>query len=89
MEGSIKREDMFVTTKIFHMPVPLALNHLKKTFDMSKEANLDVKKEMMVAFETSLDEMNLGYVDMLLMHWPGDPGSKDEAHNRRLRKECW
>jgi len=50
---------------------------------MSKEANLDVKKEMMIAFENSLFEMNLGYVDMLLMHWPGDPKSKDAAHNRK------
>lgn len=71
------------------MPAPLALNTLKKTIDMSKEANLDMSKEIPLAFETSLYELNLGYVDLLLMHWPGSPQSTDETWNRSMRKEVW
>ena len=59
MNGSLKREDVFVTTKVFHY----------RAFGMGKKG-VDVKKEMNIAIEKCLVELNLGYVDCLLMHWP-------------------
>lgn len=84
----LKRSELFITTKVFHPPGSIALNHIGKTMDMTDPA-LDVRKRTHIDFEHSLDEMGLGYVDLLLMHWPGAFGSKDAELNRRLRKECW
>lgn len=85
-KNGAKREDFFITTKVFHMPAPIALNAINKTMDMTNP-KIDVKARTLYDFEKSLDELNLGYVDLLLMHWPGN--STDETLNRYLRKAVW
>lgn len=47
-EGVVKREDMFITTKVWH------------SFHRNPEKSLD----------TSLSDLGLDYVDLLLQHWP-------------------
>jgi len=86
--GQLKRSDVWVTTKVFHPPAPLGLNSLGKSINML-DPSIDLKAEVRKQIETSLEELLLGYVDLLLMHWPGMWRSQDEALNRRLRKECW
>eukprot|EP00929_Paragymnodinium_shiwhaense_P051245 TRINITY_DN257_c0_g2_i1.p1 TRINITY_DN257_c0_g2~~TRINITY_DN257_c0_g2_i1.p1 ORF type:complete len:324 (-),score=68.32 TRINITY_DN257_c0_g2_i1:304-1275(-) len=87
-DGSLKRSDVFITTKVFHPPAGISLNTIEKSFDMTNP-DIDIRKRVMYDLEKSLDELGVGYVDLLLMHWPGAFGSKDAALNRRLRKECW
>lgn len=85
-DGSITREDVFVTTKVGHPPVPALFG---KTFDwdtMSPEQAAARAKEDVV---TSLDELQLGFVDLVLVHWPGNFGSTDKARNRALRSAVW
>lgn len=86
MVKGAKREDFFITTKVFHMPADIASNSIGKTLDMTNPS-INIKERVLYDFEKSLDELNLGFVDLLLMHWPGQ--GTDEKLNRRLRKECW
>jgi diketogulonate reductase-like aldo/keto reductase len=91
-DGKIVREDVFVQTKVFHFPAGLALNRIGNSIDMEKYAkdpSLDIKERVLHDIEKSLFELNLGYVDLLLMHWPGYPNSTDREANLRLRKQVW
>ena len=40
------------------------------------------------AFEASLERLQMGYVDLYLMHWPRQTGAEDEDW-KRLDKETW
>eukprot|EP00429_Kryptoperidinium_foliaceum_P061303 CAMPEP_0176077832 /NCGR_PEP_ID=MMETSP0120_2-20121206/38920_1 /TAXON_ID=160619 /ORGANISM="Kryptoperidinium foliaceum, Strain CCMP 1326" /LENGTH=328 /DNA_ID=CAMNT_0017411573 /DNA_START=33 /DNA_END=1019 /DNA_ORIENTATION=- len=68
MAGKLKREDLFVCTKVGHPPT--VDFHGAKTeyiYDPSISAFDGVLKE----FYMSLGNLGLGYVDLLLVHWPG------------------
>jgi diketogulonate reductase-like aldo/keto reductase len=86
--GSVKREDVFVTTKVFHPHAEIALNRLGRSFDFSLDLS-QVKERILLDVEKSLNELNLGRVDLLLMHWPGNHNTTDEARGRALRREVW
>jgi diketogulonate reductase-like aldo/keto reductase len=89
-KGTKSRKDFFVTTKVFHPPGGIALNKIGKTFDFSDPKVTDnIKERVLYDFERSLDELSFGYVDLLLMHWPGEFNTTDEAVGRERRKQCW
>ncbi len=83
--GKLQREDLFLTTKVFHPAAGIALNAIGKTLDLATVT--DIKARVLYDFERSLDELGHGYVDLLLMHWPGE--GPDEVRNRHYRKLCW
>lgn len=85
-DGTLKRSDVFITSKIFHMPAGIALNTQLHTMDMTNP-NVNVTERALFDFEKVLSELGHSYVDLLLMHWPGT--GDDAELNRRLRKECW
>lgn len=87
-KGNVKREDLWVTTKVFHPPSEIALNTLGKTFDFTLDVS-KIKERVLLDFEKSLHELNLGRVDLVLLHWPGDHKTTDEARGRAVRKEAW
>ena len=87
--GKKKRTDFFITTKICHPWSENALNNIKKTFDFTLIPNSDIRERVFVDIETSLDELGLGFVDLLLMHWPGAFNTIDEALGRAKRRICW
>lgn len=87
IDGELKRSDVFITTKLFHPPVPGFLNP-SKTLDMYAEG-VDIKAELAKAMDASLEELGVGKVDLLLVHWPGMFGSTDKARNREIRRLCW
>jgi diketogulonate reductase-like aldo/keto reductase len=87
MSGKLKRSDVFITTKIFHPPVPGFLAP-SKVLDMDNPAT-DIKAQLEQHLYACLEELGVGSVDLLLAHWPGPHGSKDAAQNRRNRKLCW
>lgn len=87
----IKRSDIHVTTKVHHFPAPdLALGTQGKAFDMSK-SDIDIHARVVYDVEKSLDELSMGYVDLCLLHWPGNPAAPDaDALQARLgRKQAW
>lgn len=85
--GELKRSDVFLTTKIFHPPVPGFLA-TSKTLDMM-DPSVDIKAKLGEQLDKCLEELGVGYVDLLLVHWPGPHGGKDKKANRAARKLCW
>lgn len=101
-DGIIERDDLFVCTKVFHPQVPLSLNTQGHAFPFNEASDegFNVKDRIVHDVEKSLAELNLGYVDLVLLHWPGshgtlDPEADEEAQRKaveegkRLRAEAW
>jgi len=86
--GSVKREDLFVTSKVFHPSAEIALNRLGRSFDFTLDLT-QVKERVLFDVEKSLDELNLGRLDLLLMHWPGNHNTTDVGRGRALRRQVW
>jgi diketogulonate reductase-like aldo/keto reductase len=86
--GELQRDDVFITTKLAHPAAPPHVNisHLR-TWDADKVPDIAqrVRDDMM----HSLDDLRLGYVDLLLMHWPGPFTNEDPAFARRARATIW
>jgi diketogulonate reductase-like aldo/keto reductase len=85
-DESLKRSDVFITTKVFHMPGGIALNTQGYTMDMTNPA-VNVTERTVFDYEKVLSDLGHGYCDLLLMHWPGL--GDDAVLNRSLRKQCW
>jgi len=89
MDGKMKRSDLFITTKLFHPPPPLFITLPQaKAFDMLADG-VDIKALLTSHMDKSLEELGVGQVDLVLVHWPGKFGSTDKAQNRAIRKVCW
>jgi aryl-alcohol dehydrogenase-like predicted oxidoreductase len=70
---------------VFHPANPVIFG---KCIDFDSPG-LDLKAVVKQHILESLDELGVGFVDLLLVHWPGNFGSKDKAVNRAQRKEVW
>lgn len=89
--GELTRDDLFITTKLAHAAVPPQVNiSHKRTWDPDKVD--DIRQKVRDDMVDSLDELGLGYVDLLLMHWPGSFGENttgDPDFPRRARATIW
>ena len=87
-EGAIRREDVFVTTKLAHPAAPphVAISHLL-TFNWNEVE--DIQQRVLDDFERSKEKLGLGYVDLLLMHWPGTFGNEDPVFAKEARLAIW
>jgi diketogulonate reductase-like aldo/keto reductase len=97
-EDRLTREDIFITTKVGHPPTTDFPN--AKTQYLYAE-DVSAYDGVLQEFYQSLDDLGVGYVDLLLLHWPGlfeDPSrfgpdwntpmpSKEVA--RKKRAEMW
>lgn len=82
------RDDVFITTKVFHSPAPgfgLMANHQVNLETMTPEA---VTVQTAAHIEQSLKELGVGYIDLLLMHWPSVAG-QSEGISRQRRLAAW
>lgn len=86
--GGLEREDVFVTTKLAHPETPPHINisHLR-TWDADKVD--DVPRRLRDDLMRTLEDLHLGYVDLLLMHWPGPFANTDPAFARKTRRVIW
>mmetsp|Transcript_55728 Transcript_55728/g.135031 ORF Transcript_55728/g.135031 Transcript_55728/m.135031 type:complete len:330 (-) Transcript_55728:118-1107(-) len=86
-EGKIKREDIFVATKVYHPYNPLATSN---TCVGNPDAYSPARCAELVEqhIEKSLEELGLGYIDLLFMHWPAQFDSKDPNNGAR-RLAAW
>ena len=87
--GKLLRNNVFIQSKIFHGPVdgkiPTANTHIA---DMDSLTPEQVTERVTMQFEQSLVELGVGYVDLMLLHWPAAMGSKDPGNAAR-RLAAW
>lgn len=86
--GELRRRDLFISTKLAHPEAPphVNLSHLR-TWDAKKVD--DIGQRVKDDFDRTLNDLGLGYIDLLLIHWPGSFGGKDPAFAREARAEIW
>jgi len=87
-EGSLQREDVFVTTKLAHPNTPpeVAISH-RLTWDWDQVP--DIQQRVRDDFEASKEKLGLGHVDLLLMHWPGTFENADKGFAKEARLAIW
>ena len=84
-KGTLKRDDLFLTTKVAHPNAPI-LSPLR-TWDFNEVD--DVARKVREQLHWSLDDLCVGYVDLLLIHWPGPFENKDKEAARKTRATIW
>lgn len=87
ISGELEREDVFITSKVFHGEMA-GLTRRGSTLPLDDMTPEEVADAIEGQFETVLEELNVGYVDLMLMHWPAIMDSKDE-NNRARRLAAW
>lgn len=86
--GDLAREDLFLTSKLAHPAAPPHVNisHLR-TWNAAEIP--DVVQRLKDDLARTLDELHVGYLDLLLVHWPGTFDNEDAPHARRTRRAIW
>lgn len=86
--GQVRREDLYVTTKLAHPAAPphVAISGLL-TWNWNEVR--DIRQRVLNDFERSKEKLGMGYVDLLLMHWPGTFGNTDRGFAREARLAIW
>lgn len=85
---TLRREDLFITSKLAHPVTPphVHISHLR-TWDADKVP--DIRQRLHDDMMRTLEDLRLGYVDLLLMHWPGPFANTDAGFARQARKTIW
>ncbi|EIC20918.1 aldo/keto reductase family protein [Thiorhodovibrio frisius] len=89
--GELSREELFITTKLAHPAAPPHINiSHRRTWDADKVE--DIAQKVRDDMVDTLDDLGLGYVDLLLMHWPGsfsENTTGDPDFPRKARATIW
>lgn len=87
MEQKVTRSEIFLTTKVFHgnPGVGTAGTYMEDMDDMTPE---EAAAATVRHIEESLNQADVGYFDLLLLHWPARFDSEDPG-NRARRIAAW
>ncbi len=86
--GRLARDDLFITSKLAHPAAPPHVNiSHRRTWDADKVS--DVRQRLRDDLMRTLEDLHVGYVDLLLVHWPGPFANEDPAFARRARRTIW
>eukprot|EP01063_Lacrimia_lanifica_P014133 TRINITY_DN2078_c3_g1_i1.p2 TRINITY_DN2078_c3_g1~~TRINITY_DN2078_c3_g1_i1.p2 ORF type:complete len:338 (+),score=105.81 TRINITY_DN2078_c3_g1_i1:54-1067(+) len=92
-DGSLSRQDLWLQTKVGHaLPDPTSkFNPLRATDYRKQWGEAELREHTLRQLWTSVDELGVGYVDIVLLHWPGAFPQEglpvpEEAHARWVRR---
>jgi len=88
--GLLMRKDVFISTKVCH-PEDIWHPTYKRRPGLGfnwEDPHLDVPTKVAADIQASLTNLRIEYVDLLLMHWPGNYDSQAST-NRVVRKKAW
>jgi diketogulonate reductase-like aldo/keto reductase len=87
--GRLERKDVFLTTKVFHGEVDkigsLEATHIRGLDNMTPEKVTEILTQQV---QDCFLQLGVGYLDLLLLHWPARMDSQD-AGNRARRLAAW
>jgi diketogulonate reductase-like aldo/keto reductase len=86
------RSDVWLTTKVFHPNATETTFGLTHMPDMQEKTPEQITVETRRHFEQALMDLGVGYVDLMLLHWPADADAKGEGNlqdNRQRRLAAW
>jgi len=87
--GKIERKDLFVTTKVYH-PTHEQFGTSTTTIAVNQLEPEQIAVQMKQHVEQCVQELGLGYVDLMLLHWPGPPNCREDTPlNRQRRLAAW
>jgi diketogulonate reductase-like aldo/keto reductase len=87
MSGKLRREDVFITSKLFHGEMP-GLTRRGSTLPLDDMTPEEVGDAVEAQFELILEELGVGYVDVMLLHWPAVMDSRSPGNSAR-RLAAW
>ena len=87
-KGQVSRDELFVSTKLAHPAAPshVAISH-RLTWNWNEVP--DIQLRVLDDFDRSKELLGMGYVDLLLMHWPGTFDNQDPVFARESRIAIW
>ena len=68
--GKIQREDVFISTKVFHGNAEHVATQRSHMHNMDQLTPDEVTEHVKREVEDALDDLGIGYIDLLLLHWP-------------------
>jgi len=86
-QGKLKRKELFVQTKIYHFDTFMGTS--TTTVPMDQLSPEQVTENVSAHVERCLEELGLGYLDQVLVHWPSKPDDNDPTTNRQRRLAAW
>ncbi|KAL3910936.1 MAG: hypothetical protein SGARI_001889 [Bacillariaceae sp.] len=86
-DGRLRREDVFLTTKVYHPPAPSFATD-DSNMDMDNMSVDQVADTVRTHFQRCITELGVGYVDLMLLHWPGSGGGLNtKVHLEHLMED--
>jgi diketogulonate reductase-like aldo/keto reductase len=79
---------LFVATKVYHPMIPIATPSSAMPDDLDSLTPEEISKIVTRQVEQSLEELGLGYLDLVLIHWPANHNSTDPLNAAR-RMAAW
>lgn len=87
-QGIVNRDDVFLCTKIGHFNTPESTPpYLGSPF--WEDPSCDAVSTIFEQARESYDRLNVGPIDMLLVHWPGSLEATDKAQAVEARARVW
>jgi diketogulonate reductase-like aldo/keto reductase len=86
--GELDRDGVFIATKVAHPNVAPPM-YMDPDVSFNPAEVPDIRARIFKDYQQSLNDLGVGYVDLLLLHWPGAFGETDAKVARAKRAECW
>jgi len=88
-EGYLERKNIFLTSKVFQPFIPILLPSTAMPSNQDSMTPDEVTTIVRNHFEQCIVELGVGYIDLMLLHWPATINSQDVEGNRSRRLAAW